>query len=790
MFKRMVFILLAFISFEAVSQDFSALWKGYFSYFEIKDVARGNDKIFAASENAIFSYDIFTNEIETISTINGLSGETITTIRYSEDFDMLIVGYETGLIELVFESDSEILSVVDILEKESISPLLKRINHFNESEGLLYISTDYGISVYDLSQLQFGDTYFIGNGGSQIIVKQTAVFNGSIYAACGSQNGLKTASLDNPNLIDYQQWSSIAPGNFEAVQKVGENLYTVRLNSVLYEIVNTSIIALITYPSLPVDVRSVQDNLIITLTNDVFVYDQNLVELQSASTNDTFDTDFTSATIAENDLYIGTESTGVLKTITNSPGEYDVILPEGPSSNNAFKIFAGNNELWLTYGDYSVSYNPNPQRSRGISILREEEWNNVPYANLLTAKNLNDIVINPFNPTQVFISSFQSGLLELNNDEATILYNQDNSGLESLINPNNPNTVSIRQSASQFDRNGLLWTVTSKVDRALKSYNPSTGEWQGYSFSDIIADPLFGERGFGDLALGNGGMKWITAYNAGLIGINTDTGQINNVFSESQNMPSPQGRAVAVDSRNQLWIGTAKGLRVLFNTSGFVDDPDPSVNEIVILENGIPTELLSNQFITDIKVDGSDNKWVGTLDSGIFYFSPDGQETIFQFTTDNSPLPSNSVNDISIDPQSGTVYIATTRGLVSFSSGGTKPKDTLEEAYVYPNPVRPEYNILGFDDLNNINNGIKVSGLTENVNVKITDIEGNLVAEAQSRVNQRSSRANYNFAIDGGTGIWNGKNLRGNIVASGVYLLLISDLDSFETKVLKLLIVR
>jgi sugar lactone lactonase YvrE len=285
-------------------------------------------------------------------------------------------------------------------------------------------------------------------------------------------------------------------------------------------------------------------------------------------------------------------------------------------------------------------------------------------------------------------------------------------------------------------------------------------------------------------------MKWVSSFENGLIGYNTETEQIGNVFSEEQNMPSAQVRAIALDSRTQLWIGTRRGLRVLFNTSNFVDDPSPSVNTIVILEDGIPTELLANQFITDIKVDGSDNKWVGTLDSGIFYFSPDGQETIYQFTTSNSPLPSNSIQDISIDPQSGRVYIATSKGLVSFSSGGTKPKETLEEAFIYPNPVRPEYDILGFDDLNNINNGVKVSGLTENVNVKITDIEGNLVAEAQSRVNQRSSRQNYNFAIDGGTGIWNGKNLRGNVVASGVYLFLISDLDSFETKILKLLIVR
>ena len=175
---------------------------------------------------------------------------------------------------------------------------------------------------------------------------------------------------------------------------------------------------------------------------------------------------------------------------------------------------------------------------------------------------------------------------------------------------------------------------------------------------------------------------------------------------------------------------------------------------------------MANQFITDIKVDGSNNKWVGTLDSGIFYFSPDGQETIYHFTTNNSPLPSNSINDISIDSENGKVYIATSRGLVSFSSGGTKPAEELKDVYVYPNPVRPEYNILGANNLNDINSGVKIQGLTENVNIKITDIEGNLVTEAQSGVNLRSSKANYNFAIDGGTAIWNGKNLGNNIVAS------------------------
>lgn len=791
MLKRILVVLLTLVSFKGVSQDFSTLWEGYFSYFEIRDVTRSEDKIFAASENAIFSYDVFSNEIETITTINGLSGESIGTIKYSEDFDLLIVGYETGLIEIIFDGDSEILSVVDILEKETISPALKGINHFYEFEGLLYISTDYGISVYDLTNLQFGDSYFLGNGGSQITVNQTTIFEDVIYAACGSNNGIKRAPLTNPNLIDFQQWTSINNGsNFVAAQTVGSKLYVLQSNSVMHQVINDNLNPIFTYGTLPVDVRSLDDNLFVTLTENVFVYTEDFVQIQNASTNEDFNTDFTSVTTKEGDLYIGTTNTGVLKTIQDNSTEYEVILPEGPSSNTAFKIQAGDDQLWVTYGEYTISLNSFPLNSRGISVFKDEQWNNIPFDSLLTARNLCDIVINPFNTNQVFISSFKDGILEMNDQVADVLYNQDNSGLESLVIPGAPNFVGIRQAPLKFDNNGTIWTATAKVDRALKSFDPATNQWQGYSFSEIITDALNDENGFIDLEIGAGGMKWLSSLNHGLIGYNTDTGAINFVDSEEGNMPSANVRSIALDSRNQLWIGTIKGLRVLFNTSGFVDDPEPNVNEIVILENGIPTELLSNQYITDIKVDGSDNKWVGTLDSGIFYFSPDGQETIFQFTTDNSPLPSNAITDISIDPQSGKVFIATNKGLVSFSSGGSKPKDTLEEVFVYPNPVRPEYNILGFDDLNDINNGVKISGLTENVNVKITDIEGNLVAEAQSRVNQRISKANYNFAIDGGTGVWNGKNFRGNIVASGVYLFHISDLDSFEVKVLKLLIVR
>lgn len=168
------------------------------------------------------------------------------------------------------------------------------------------------------------------------------------------------------------------------------------------------------------------------------------------------------------------------------------------------------------------------------------------------------------------------------------------------------------------------------------------------------------------------------------------------------------------------------------------------------------------------------------IDKWIILFTENGQETIYHFTKDNSPLPTNNIIDISIDSSSGKVYIATDKGLVAFRAGGSKPNTNLDSAFVYPNPVRPAFNIA--------DERVKIKDISENINIKITDIEGNLVAEAQSNSNARYK--GFNLEIDGGTAFWNGKNLANNIVSSGVYLVMLSDLDTLETKVLKLMIVR
>ncbi len=762
------------------AQDFSEFWEGHFSYYNVKQVVKGNDKIYAASENAVFTINVQSNEIEELTTVNGLSGESISTIFYSELYELLVIGYENGLIEIVFDNDENVLSIVDILDKTIIQATNKRINHFNAYENLIYVSTNYGISVYNLERLEFGDTYFIGNGGTQIQVNQTTIFDGFIYAACSEGNGIRKADISSSNLIDFNNWQVVTTGSFVGIERNENKLYTIGTNRIIYEIANDVLNQLFSYDTVPLEIKSINSNLVITTKDDIFIYDSSFSLTSQISVIEDFDTEFSSAVIEGEDVYVGSLNFGLLKTLINAPMSFEEIHPDGPLRNDLFSLEYYNNDLWCVSGGYNFFYNfiGGDRFKTGISRLKSNEWSNIKYDSISsTIQNpvyLAHTAINPNLPNQVFVSSYSTGLIEFDDGKPIQLFNQDNSTIV-------PFAANYKLTgASTFDSNGALWLINGRVNEPLNRYE--NGSWTSFDFSEIIAEPT-SENGFSNIEIDEStGTKFMGTFGNGFIGFNENNGnpQIKKINGEDVNMPDPYVTSVVLDNRNQLWIGTYRGLRVLYNVSNFFENDNIVVDEIIIEEDGIAKELLFQQYITEIEVDGSNNKWIGTSDAGLFYLSSDGQETIFHFTTDNSPLPSNSVSDVSIDDENGIVYIATTKGLLSFKSGSSSAFEDLESAYAYPNPVRPGFNIL--------EDKVKIKDISENVNIKITDIEGNLVAEAQSRINQRYE--GYNLEIDGGTAYWNGKNLANNIVASGVYLVMLSDLDTFETKVLKLMVVR
>ena len=756
-------------------------WNTYFSYNLISAIDNGESVIYFASYNSIFSYDISSNQIEKFDTLNELSGDEISAFYFSEINNNIVIGYSSGFLQIIDLNSNSIINIYDILNKPTIPSNKKTINDFFQSGDQLLISTGYGVSIYNLNGYEFGDTYYIGDFATQINVTSTIIHENFIYAS-SPDLGILRANI-NSNLIDFNNWQTIYFGDIQELFYDGENIFFYTNYSIM-RINDDEITSILTFENQIININSSDSKFIIITDEKCLIYNDQLTQLVYEIDSEMYSSGFNQGIIKDNYIYIATNENGVL-IINNNSGDYSYLKPDGPLENDIFSVETLNNKTWVSYGNYTEYFNPYPLKFSGLSNYDENlnSWFNIGKDSIPElAVNLNNISINPFNNDNVFISSFEGGLLEIENLNIIDFYDNNNSGLESL-SIDDPLYESVRISDIEFDQNGVLWILNSRIDSPLKSYNLENNSWNSYDFTEIINDGFQDELGFNDIEVDDYGNKWIAGLRSGLIGFNNESGttQLRKVFSQDQsNMPSSYVKSIAVDNNNHLWIGTIQGLRVLYNTSNFFDTSVVTTQQIVILEDGIPRELLEQQYISDIEVDGANNKWVATIGSGVFYFSPNGQQTIHHFTKENSPLPSNNINDISINYSNGKVYFATDQGLVSYNTGSISSSENFSNTYVYPNPVRPEFNTES--------ERVKITGLTQNVNIKITDIEGNLVAEAQSNINSRYR--NFNLEIDGGTAFWNGKNLRNRLVASGVYIIMLSDLDSYETKVLKLMIVR
>lgn len=767
----MKYFLLALFSILIIPMGFGQKnqpWKGYFSYNDIKDISQSPTQFFAASENALFSRSNTTNEIKTTNTVDGLSGQTISTIYHSAAFNRTLIGYENGLLIVVNEADGKIKKVVDIINKQ-LPPNLKKINHFTEYEGIAYISCDFGIVQFNLSTLLFGDTYFIGNNGQEIRVNQTAIANGFIYASC-TNNGIKRANLSSENLINFLEWTELNTGAWNGIAQVGSEIVAMNANGNLNRFNGANFQPFIQFPQSSVDMRSSEDQLIVTFPNQVHLYNAQLAPL--ATFNDTdiqqpILPKFTCATILGTTAYLGTKENGVITTEMGTSTQFAYLLPDGPIRNSSFAINASTENLWVVFGGYDSDYNPYTYDNfggpalYGISKLVDKEWLNIPASAVLGAKALSHIEVNPKNNNEVYISSMFSGLLKLENDVPTTLFKPNNTapnGIENIEIPGNPNDIRVNNPV--FDKAGNLWITNDFVTKALKVFK-TNGQWQSYSLASII--PKL--PNFGSLVIDKNNTKWMASRD-GVFAFN-ENGGVFKVITEGSdvgNLPSREVRTLAIDNRNQLWIGTNKGLRVLSSVDRYNSEGQMKANAIIILEENVPQELLFQQFITAIAVDGANNKWVGTANSGVFQFSSDGQQTLQRFTIDNSPLPSNTINDIDINPLTGEVFLATPQGIVVYKGISTDGSDDLQNVKVYPNPVRP-----GFTGT------VKITGLLNKANVKITDISGNLVHEVVS---------------EGGTIEWDTTAFGKYKVASGVYMIFISAQDGIETKVKKVMIVR
>lgn len=758
--KSKYIILFLFLN-QLLSAQGNQLWKGYFSYNEIVDLEATSDKVFAATENAVFSKNSIDGDVVILNSVNGFKPELITAIHYSEEFKKTIAGNSNGLI-LISDDEGNTQIKVDIIEEVPVAQNKKRINDIYEFNGRLYIATDYGISVLNLATSEFVSTYFIGTSGQETQVLQTTVLNNEIYAVT-RYSGIRKASLSNQFLYDFNQWQTFDGGYWSGIVTFDGQIIAMNANSITYRY-NGGFQQVLNHVQQGKKIKVNDDKLVITTQNNVFVLNNQFVQLAHVTAITGYNAIFSAANVVGDELFIGTTKEGLFVTSLLNPTTFDNISPDGPVRNNIFRVKKAPNYLWAVYGDYTFDYNPYPLDELPISKFSNNNgWENIPYTNLLGAKSICDIVVNPNNSNEVFASSYYAGLLKINGENIS-LFNQSNTG------PNGLETMpvfsgsdgSIRLNGLAFDKNNNLWMTNAFVEKAIKVMR-SNGQWQSYNLSSVFTNII--PIRFGLTEVDKNNTKWIAAYDKGVLGFNEGlSNKLLLINFETGNLPTNIVKCIAIDRRNQLWIGTEKGLRVLSSVDRFVSENELSTNSIIIQEGDLAQELFYQQNIFDIKVDGANRKWVSIEEGGVFLVSSNGQQTIYRFTKENSPLPSNNVKDIEIDEVTGEVFFATDKGMVSFLGTSTKPSDDLANVYVYPNPVRPEFN-----------GTVKIAGLTDKANVKITDIEGNLV---------------YEVASAGGTIEWDTTVFGGNKVASGVYMVFIASQDGLDSTVKKIMIVR
>jgi ligand-binding sensor domain-containing protein len=759
------YILLLFVSVSINAQEFPG-WEGYFSYLNVGALSQGNNKIVAAADNAYFNYEPALNFTTSFNTVNELSGRTISAIFYTEEFEFTLIGYENGLIQIVRDQQSQVFNFVDIVNRVTIAPIQKKINHILAYNGNAYLSTDFGIVAFNLDSREFGDTFFIGDGASQVQVNQTAVLNDKIYAA--TENGLYVGDLNNPNLIDFNNWTRLYNNTFRTIENFQNQIFVTNTSNNLQVLDEaTNLLNFVSSIGATVrDMRVSEGQLLVITSQQVFSYDENLNEDIPIFEIEGIELNLSTAIIQNNTFYLADRNLGLLE-INEQTGipTAQFLSPDGPLLNRVFSLTTVTNQLWVTYGEYDQFLNPFPLNTRGVSHLNGENWSNILPESLDNARVIVHTTVDPANPNRVYLSSFIDGLLVLENEELIIRYDNSNSDIEGIGSSINDNRIG----STVFTPNGDLYFSNAITPNPIKRLT-ADGNIEIVDVSSAFQEPL--STSSNKIVADDRGNVYLATFNSGIIAYQSSdntaariSSEINGVDFPDVTNENPIMTALAVDNSNRLWIGTSDGLRVMFNPSSVFDSNTLNVSPIIIVEDdGVAQELLFGQAITEIVVDGANNKWIGTTDSGVFQVSPNGQDILNRFTTDNSPLPNNNITSIAIDGSNGLVYFGTPNGLVSFNSRVTDANNDLSSVRVFPNPVRPSYT-----------GDVTVDGLTEGANVKITDITGNLVFEE--------------FA-QGGSIRWDTTAFGKHKVASGVYLVLITGSEEVETAVKKIMIVR
>ena len=430
----------------------------------------------------------------------------------------------------------------------------------------------------------------------------------------------------------------------------------------------------------------------------------------------------------------------------------ELLFFNSPFSHNVSEILIHDQSVYVASGGVNGAFSYQFRRD-GLFIYDNLDWSFINVFNNQTfqEKQLWDIfslAVNPFND-RLYVGSYFEGLIEFENGEILNVYDQNNSSLGGTVGDPPPRE---RVSGLIVDEQGDLWISNYLAARPVSVYTLE-GEWKNFSYPITTLTQI---------AIDINGYKWIVVQgnSAGLLVIDSGEDPLNDsddrsIYLNQNNseLPSNNVNCVIADLDGTIWVGTTEGPVIFQCREDIFDGQCPGFQKRVT-QDGEVALLLNKEDIKSIAVDGANRKWFGTR-NGIFVQSPGGDTLVAHFNESNSPLLDNNIIDIAIDDSNGEVFIGTNKGIVEYRSDATRGgRVNSRNAYVFPNPVRPEYS-----------GPIAIRGLAQDADVVITDMAGQVV---------------YRTTANGGLAIWNGNDLNGVRAASGVYLIYATSQESLQ----------
>ena len=444
------------------------------------------------------------------------------------------------------------------------------------------------------------------------------------------------------------------------------------------------------------------------------------------------------------------------------------LQPGGPKYNNFYGMRFVNNLLYTCGGLWGHLIDAG--RPGTIQLLDKGNW--TIYDDSIAAKtgikyvDVNSVDVDPLDPNHVFAGA-KSGLYEFQDSKFIKHYNSENSLITSF---NNTSKNYQLITSVKFDTDGNLWMLNSQSpsNQSLIEYTKE-GKWVSHHKPE-----LYNLGSLECLMQDSRGLLWFVNNYHGLPSIycyQASTDQLNiysSFVNEDGTTLTPNFvRYVTEDKNHDMWIGTNIGPLLLYKKD--ITSDSPIFTQVKVPRNdgtNYADYLLSGVDISCIAIDGGNRKWFGTNGNGIYVISNDCLTQIYHFTTNNSNLLSNYIESIAINEQTGEVFIGTDKGLCSYMSDASSPNSemTKDNVWAYPNPVKPDYTGL-----------ITITDLSFDADIKIVTTNGILVNQGRSK---------------GGTYTWNGKDLKGQKVASGIYMVETATSDGSKGTVCKIAIVK